>query len=62
MKSVFGEVMDYEIKTENGQAIDAIFGCKSITNRIVLSPFIIGTTNTLLKVIGKKAVEIYNRG
>lgn len=60
MKTVFSEVMDYEMKTESGTIIDAVFGQKSIDDRIVNSAIIIGTTNTILDVIGKKAVEIYN--
>lgn len=60
MKTVFSEVMDYEMKTESGAIIDAVFGQKSIDDRIVNSALTIGTSNTLLSVIGKKAVEIYN--
>jgi hypothetical protein len=59
MKSVIGEVLDYPITTETGQEIDAIFGAKSIYNRIVTSPFVMGTTITLLKVIAQKAISIY---
>jgi hypothetical protein len=59
MKTVFSKVMDYEMKTESGAVIDAVFGQKSIDDRIVNSALSIGTTNTLLSVIGKKAVEIY---
>lgn len=59
MKSVIGEVLDYSVTTESGQEIDAIFGAKSIYNRIVTSPFVMGTTITLLKVIAQKAVSIY---
>lgn len=57
MKSVFGEVLDYEMKTESGEAIDAVFGRRSIAARIVLSPDIIGTSTTLLKVIAKKQLR-----
>lgn len=57
MKSVVGEVLDYDMTTENGEPIDAIFGRRSIAARIVLSPDIIGTTTTLLQVIGKQAVS-----
>lgn len=60
MKTVFSRVMDYEMRTEDGEEIDAVFGQKSIDDRIVLSALSIGTTNTLLDVIAKKAVEIYN--
>lgn len=59
MKTVFGDVFEKEIVSESGIVIDAIFGAKSIGDRIVNSPFIIGTTSTLLKVISKKAVAAY---
>lgn len=61
LKSTIGEVMHYDMTTEDGEKIDAVFGYKSINARIVLSPTIIGTTTTLLKVIAKKAVEIYKK-
>lgn len=61
MKTVFGEIYDKDYITENGEVIDAIFSNKSINDRIVLSPYIIGTTNSLLEVIANKAVEIYFR-
>jgi hypothetical protein len=60
MKTVFSKVMDYEMRTEDGEEIDAVFGQKSIDDRIVLSALTIGTTNTLLDVIAKKAVAVYN--
>lgn len=59
MKTVFGEIMDGEITTESGKTVDAVFGQKSIADRIVLSPEIIGTTTTLLDVIAKKALAAY---
>jgi hypothetical protein len=59
MKTVFSEVLPQEMRTESGVIIDAVFGQKSIDDRIVNSPGIIGTTNTLLQVIGKKATQIY---
>lgn len=59
MKTVIGRVMEDNATTEDGKSIDAIFGYKSISDRIVLSPEIIGTTTTLLDVIGKKAVQLY---
>ena len=61
MKSIVCEVMSYDVKTESNETIDAIFGYKSINNRIVHSPLIIGTSITLLKKIAEKAVSIYNR-
>lgn len=59
MKSVIGEVMNYKMTTEDGEEIDAVFGYRSILNRVVNSPFILGTSITLLKLIGKNAVKIY---
>ena len=59
MKTVFGEVMTDEMLTETGEKIDAVFGYVSIAARIVLSPELIGTTNTLLDVVTKEAVKIY---
>lgn len=59
MKTVFGDVFEKDIISETGVKIDAIFGAKSIGDRIVLSPFIMGTTTTLLKVISQKAVAAY---
>jgi hypothetical protein len=59
MKTVFSEVMTGEMKTETGKVIDAVFGKKSIDDRIVTSPDTIGTTATLLDVIGKKALAAY---
>lgn len=61
LKTVFSEVMEGDYITEEGSTIDAIFGARSVDDRIVNSPALIGTTNTLLEVIAKKAVEIYNK-
>ena len=60
MKTVFSEILENKVTTENGQEVHAIFGAQSIFNRIVNSPFIIGTTNVVLDLVGKKAVRIYN--
>ena len=59
LKTIFGEVMDYDMHTESGDRIDAIFSNKGIASRIVLSPYIIGTTTTLLRVLAKKMVQVY---
>lgn len=60
MKTVFSEIMENKVTAEDGTEIHAIFGAQSIFNRIVNSPFIIGTTNVVLDLVGKKAVRIYN--
>lgn len=59
MKSVIGEVMDYDVHTEDGAKIDAMFGFRSVAARIVESPIIIGTTTTLLKKFAEIAVKMY---
>lgn len=59
MKTVFSEVLEKEIVTEDGDIIDAIFSNQSISDRIVTNPYVIGTTNTLLEVIAKRAVSLY---
>jgi hypothetical protein len=61
LKSVIGEVMDYSMTTEDGTKIDAVFGTRSVYNRIALSPYLNGMATTLLKLIAKKAVEIYKK-
>lgn len=59
MKTVFARVMGGTNTTEDGEDIDAIFGYQSINARIILSPEIMGTTNTLLRVISKKVASTY---
>jgi len=61
-KSVIGGVYDKPIYTENGDEVDLIFGAQSIANRIVMSPYILGTTETILKKIAKNAVSLYKTG
>lgn len=59
LKTVFSKVITGEVKSESGVSIDAIFGAKSVSDRIVNSPDIMGTTNTLLKVLAKRVVKAY---
>lgn len=59
LKTIVGRVMSGKNETESGVPIDAQFSYVSIANRIVLSPEIIGTTNTLLKVISKRVAGVY---
>jgi len=59
LKTVFGKVMTGEVKSESGVIVDAIFGAKSVDDRIVNSPYAMGTTTTLLKVLAKRAVKAY---
>lgn len=62
LKTIFARVMSGTNQTESGEDIDAIFGYTSISARIVLSPEIMGTTNTLLRVISKQAADVYRNG
>lgn len=59
MKTVIGRVFSDNVRTQSGVKIGAFFGAKSVDDRIVTSPYTIGTTTTLLNVIAKKAVAIY---
>ena len=47
-------------ETESGRPIDAWFGYQSISNRIVKSPEILGTTCSLLRLATKRALEAYD--
>lgn len=60
LKTVVGEVMDYDMHTESGIKIEAVFGFRSAAARIVSSPVIMGTTIGLLQEVAKKMVEAYN--
>lgn len=46
-------------ESEDGEPIDAIFGYKSIADRLVTSPEIMGTTNSLLKTLSKQVAKLY---
>lgn len=59
MKSTISSVLPESPVTEDNDEIDAIFGARSINARIVNSPYIVGTTNTLLVEIGKLANKMY---
>lgn len=59
MKTIFGQIMSGVNTTESGEEIGAMFGYSSINDRIVFSPEIIGTTNTLLMVISKRVADVY---
>lgn len=59
LKTVVGDIMQYNIHTEDNREVLAMFGFKSISNRMVLSPYIAGTTNTLLKEVSKQVAAEY---
>jgi hypothetical protein len=59
IKTVFsGKIRDGMV-SEDGEEIDGGFGAQSIDGRIVNSPSIIGSTNTLLKILTKKMIQAY---
>lgn len=59
MKTVFSSVMTGVNRTKSGEDLDMLFGYMSINNRIVLSPELMGTTNTLLKLMSTKVADKY---
>lgn len=59
LKTVFSRVMTGVNETESGEPLDAIFGNTSIDERIVHSPKLMGTTNTLLRVLSKHVAAVY---
>ena len=59
MKTVNSMVYDYDLKTESGDSVDGLFSFKAILNRQVLSPFLLGTTNRLLRHVGLNAAKLY---
>ena len=59
LKGAVGEVFDYDMTTESGDKIDAVFSNLSISARIVNSPNLIGTTATLLKKIEDNVLKMY---
>lgn len=59
MKSVISDVYTSRIFTESGDEVDMIFSFKSILNRVVLSPILIGTTMRLIRHASKKLAEVY---
>lgn len=59
MKSVVGRVFSGKHETESGVPYDAMFSNSSFFNRIAESPYIIGTTCSLLLHGSKQAAAIY---
>lgn len=59
LKCTVGEVMPYELRTESGDLVDVKFSFRSVSNRIVNSTLLIGTTSTLLEGGGMIAYNIY---
>nr|DAT15848.1 MAG TPA: RNA polymerase Rpb2-like protein [Caudoviricetes sp.] len=61
LKSVVARMLSGVNETESGKPIDAIFGYLSISNRIVQSAELMGTTNVLLMEITKEVINMYRK-
>ena len=59
MKTIVSEVEKGQSIAEDGTIIDANFGALSIFARQVNSPFAIGTSNVLTRLISQEAVKLY---
>ncbi|WP_396190499.1 hypothetical protein [Flavobacterium sp.] len=59
MKSVVSDVFQSNITTESGLPIDVMFSYRSVLNRTVLSPILMGTTNRLLTHLSSKVADVY---
>lgn len=59
LKSVISATMTSPMTTKSGRKIDAIFGYKSIDDRIVFSPYILGSTSMVLEALADKMVSEY---
>ena len=59
LKTIIGRVVTGKQECEDGTPIDLYFSYKAVESRIVLSPMLNGTTNTILRTIGQNAVKLY---
>lgn len=61
MKSTFGYIYEDPITTASGKVVDSVFSNKSIANRMVNSPYIMGVVNTYLYTITRNAVSYWKQ-
>lgn len=59
LKSIVANVMEKATRTVSGLVVDAHFSAKSIRNRIINSPWIIGITNRILMKMEDFVIERY---
>ena len=59
LKFTVGAVYDHDVYTLGGKEVEVMFSNKSLAARIVNSPFLIGTTSTVLDLLKDKAVDMY---
>jgi hypothetical protein len=58
-KSVVSTVLEQPVTTESGETIDMLFGGSSISNRIVLSPTIVGIATRCMMDLEKEVIRQY---
>jgi len=58
-KSVCATVIEKPISTESGYPIDMLFSARSISNRIILSPTLLGFCNRCLQTLEDRVVKLY---
>lgn len=58
-KATVGEVYDHTITTEDGTEVELTFAYRSIANRIINSPLLIGTTSMVLEKLEEKVLDMY---
>lgn len=61
LKTVVRRVIQGKFETEDGTPLDAIFGYTSINDRIVLSPTLMGTATTVMRLITRRFIENYRK-
>lgn len=59
LKSVIGDVFEYNLHTESGQEVDAMFSMVGILNRVATSSFTVGTSTRLIKHFNKQVTDTY---
>lgn len=59
MKSIISNVVEKPYIAEDGTVVDITFSRQSVANRIVNSIDLIGTSNTVLSLIEKEAIELW---
>lgn len=59
LKTIFARVMSGINRTESGADLDVIYSYTCVNARIILSPEVAGTTNTLLRVLSKRVAKVY---
>ena len=61
LKSIVSKVFDDKILTEDEDVeVDVMFSALSISNRLIMSPFIVGMTNRVLEDVETHILDIWN--